>query len=157
MAANTSPIYIGKPNVQIAGSVIGPSANTATDGTGANISLIYTFNVTEGGFANKIIMKPIGATAATVARVFLCTDTGATFTPGTTNTTANTALIAEISLPAITVSQTAAQNHFEIPLNIAVQAGVTTGMKLLMTFGTSTGAAGVGYNPVTIGGSYSNA
>jgi hypothetical protein len=154
MAANTAPIFTRTPDVQIAGAVIGPSANTATDGTGANVSVIFTADATEGGFVYKIIMKPIGSPAATVARVFLCRDTGASFTPGTTNTTANTAMIAEITLPAITVSQTAAQNHFEIPINFPIPKGATTGMKLLMTFGTSTGAAGTGYNPVTVAGIY---
>lgn len=149
MAANTAPIYSRTPNVQIAGAVIGPSANTAFDGTGANTYEIFDADATEGSFVYKVILRPIGAAAATVARLFVCTDTG-TFTAGTTNTVANTAPVAEITLPLIATSQVAAQNHFEIPLNFPLNPG----FKLLMTFGTSTGAAGVGYNPVTIAGKY---
>lgn len=149
MAANTSPIYTRTPDVQVAGAVIGPSANTATDGTGANITAVYTADATEGGFVQKMILKPVGSPAATVARVFLHTNTGS-FTPGTTNTDANTALIAETALPAWTLSQTASSPQFEIPLNIPLPASY----KLLVTFGTSTGAAGTGYAVTTIGGKY---
>lgn len=149
MAANTNPIYTRTPDVQIAGAVIGSSANTATDGTGANITEIFTADATEGGFVYKVVLKHVGTTAATVARLFLCTDTGS-FTPGTTNTTANTALIAEVTIAAWTASNTAASPPWEVPVNFPLGPG----MKLLMTFGTSTGAAGTGFNPTTVAGKY---
>jgi hypothetical protein len=149
MAANTYPIYSRTPDVQIAGAVIGPSANTATDGTGANTYLCFTADATEGSYVYKIILKPIATTAATVARVFYCSATGA-FVAGTTNTDANTAMIAELTLAAFTASNTTASPQYEIPINFPLPAST----KLLMTFGTSTGAAGNGYDPVTIAGKY---
>lgn len=147
--ANNDPIYTRTPDIQIAGSVIGPSANTVLDGTGANITQIFQADATEGGFVSKVMLKAVASPAATVARLFIHTTTGA-FTPGTTNTAANTALIHELALPLITVSQTASTPQFEIPVNLPIPPG----MRLLMSFGTSTGASGTGYAVTTVGGKY---
>ena len=149
MAANASPIYTRQGDIQLGAAVLGPSANTSLDGTGANITSIFQADATEGGFVKSVRLKAVGSPAATVARIFVCTETGA-FTPGTSNTAANTSLLAEIALPAITVSQTAATPDFEVPLNIALPPGY----RLLLAFGTSTGAAGTGYAVATLGGKY---
>lgn len=149
MAANTSPIFSRTWDIQTAGAIIGPSANTATDGTGANITRVFTADATEGGFVYKVIFKAIGSPAATCIRLFYCSDTGA-FTPGTTNTAANTSLIGEISTVAWTASNTAASTVYEIP----VMMGLPASTKLLVTFGTSTGASTNGFNPVVMGGKY---
>jgi len=149
MVANTDPIYTRTSDLQLAGAVIGSSANTATDGTGANMYKIFTADSAEGGFVQKIILKPISTVAATVARIWYCSDTGA-FTAGTTNTAANTTLIAEISLIAWTVSQTTASPQYEIPINLALPADT----KILISFGTSTGAGTTGYNPLVVAGKY---
>jgi hypothetical protein len=149
MAANTDPIYTRTPDVQLGGAVLGPSANTATDGTGANITSIFQADATEGGFVNKVICKPVGTAAATVIRLFLCSVTGA-FTAGTSNTAANTSLIGELSTVAWTASNTAASPQYEIPVNMPIPPGY----RLLMAFGTSTGAAGNGFAVTTVGGKY---
>lgn len=149
MAANTSPIYTRTPDIQIAGAVIGTSANTATDGTGANSTLIFTADATEGGFVHKIILKAISTIAATVVRVFYCSATGA-FTPGSTNTASNSSLIAELGVLAWTASNTTASPTYEIPINLPMPPST----KLFMTFGTSTGAGTTGFNPTVIGGKY---
>lgn len=151
MPANLYPIYSVTPRIgdANANAVIGPSANTATDGTGANSFKVFTAGSNAGSFIYKVIFKPIATTAATVARLFYCSDTG-TFTAGTTNTAANSQMIGEISLPAITVSQTAANPQFEIPVNFPIPIST----KLFVTFGTSTGAAGNGYSPVVVAGDY---
>jgi hypothetical protein len=146
MPANTSPIFGRTPDVQLAGAVIGSSANTATDGTGANTYLIFTADATEGSFVQKAIFKPISSVAATVIRLWFCSDTGA-FSAGTTNTAANTTMIAEMSTIAWTASNTLAALPYEIPINIAMPPGT----KLLVTFGTSTGASTTGFNPLVIG------
>jgi hypothetical protein len=114
-----------------------------------NTFLIYTADATNGSFIQYVRLKAVSTVAATVARLWLCTATGA-FTAGTTNTAATTAMIAEISIPAITASNTAATPHFDIPVNF----GLAPGTKLLMTFGTSTGAATTGFNPLTVAGDY---
>jgi len=149
MSANTTPIYTRQADVQLGGAVIGPSANTSTDGTGANITSIFQAQAQEGGFVREVRLKAVASPAATVARLFVCSVTGA-FTPGSSNTAGNTALIAEIALPAITVSQVAATPDFVIPVNFPLPPG----WRLLMTFGTSTGAAGTGYAVTTVGGRY---
>lgn len=149
MPINTDPIYVGKPAVSQGGAILGPSANTAQDGTGANITRIFTADSTYGSRIDKIVFKSVGSPAATVIRVFYYSGTG-TFTPGTSNTAANTTMIAEATAPVITTSNTVAQNPIEIPLNINIPPG--TG--LLVTFGTSTGAAGTGYAVTVFGGDY---
>jgi hypothetical protein len=152
MAANTAPIFSLIPRVVGCGSVVGPSANTATDGTGANSYLIFSAESSalgSGSFVNKVIFKPVGTVAATVARIFYCSDIGS-FTGGTTNTTANSSLIAEVTLAAWTASNTTASPQVEVGINFPLPVST----KLFVTFGTSTGAAGNGYNPTVIGGDY---
>jgi len=149
MVANINPIYARVADVQVGGAVIGASANTATDGTGANTYKIYDSDPTEGSFVQRVILKPITSIAATVVRLWYCSATG-TFTAGTTNTAANTAMIAEITVAAWTASNTLAAPQYEVALNFPLPAGT----KLLMTFGTSTGAATTGFNPLTIAGKY---
>ena len=149
MAANTAPIYVKASNVQLGGAIIGSSANTATDGTGANIYEIFDADATEGSYVYKVILKSVSTTAATVARLWYCSATG-TFTAGTTNTAATTTMIGELSLAAFTASNTGASPQYEIPVNFPLPAGT----KLLMSFGTSTGAATTGFNPLTIAGKY---
>lgn len=149
MVANTDPIYTRTSDLQLAGALLGPSANTATDGTGANMYEIFMADSVEGGFVQKIILKPISTVAATVARIWYCSDTGA-FTAGTTNTAANTTMIAEISLIAWTASNTTASPQYEVPINLAFPPDT----KILISFGTSTGAGTTGYNPLVVAGKY---
>jgi hypothetical protein len=151
MAANTSPIFGRVPEVQVGGAILGSTAVTLQDGTGAT-PIIFMADATEGSYVDSITLKPVGSPAATVARIFFCTSTVASgsFTPGTTNTVANTSMITEVSLIAITTSNTVAQNDITIPIRRAIPAG----MKLLIGFGTSTGAAGTGYAVTTWGSDY---
>jgi hypothetical protein len=149
MAANTAPIYVIASDVQLGGAVVGSSANTATDGTGANTYCIFTSNSTDGSYVYKVILKSVSSTAATVARLWYCSDTG-TFTAGTTNTAANTTMIGELTLAAFTASNTTASPQYEIPVNFPLPPST----KLLITFGTSTGAGTTGFNPLVIAGKY---
>lgn len=150
MAANIYPVFSRTWDLQLgAGAVIGPTANTATDGTGSATSLVFTADSVEGGYVYKVVFKAIASPAATVIRVFYCSATGA-FTAGTTNTAANTTMIAELATTAWTASNTAASPQYEIP----IMMGLPASTKLLVTFGTSTGAAGNGFNPLVIAGKY---
>lgn len=149
MAANTAPIYGRTPDLQVCGSVIGSAANTATDGTGANISLIYTADATEGSFVSCVRLKAISTIAATVARFWVCTATGA-FTPGTTNTAANTTMLGELTVSGWSASNNLASPVYEFPVNMPLNAS----FKILVSFGTSTGAATTGFNPLTIAMDY---
>lgn len=149
MAANIIPIYSRLWNIEPGGAVIGTSANTATDGTGANTSLIFTADSTEGSYVYRVTLKPISTIAATVVRLWYCTATGS-FTPGTTNTAANTTMIDEVTVGAWTASNTTASPMYVIN----VMFGMAASEKLLMTFGTSTGAGTTGFNPLVITGTY---
>lgn len=145
MPANTAPIYSIVGNVDSvasnnSGLVVGPTANTALDGTG---TMYKAFTAgANGSYIQKIRFRPVGSPAATVCRVFVSNST-------TTSATA-TWLYDEITLPAVTLSQTAASSVFELPLNFAIEPNYL----LYVTFGTSTGATGTGYSIVTIAGDY---
>lgn len=148
MAANTNPIYGRAPDVQVSGAVQGPTAVTAQDGTGT-LQVVFQADATEGGWVDRVILKPVGSPAATVARLFYCTATGA-FTPGTTNTAANTSMIDEITLASITTSNTVAQTTTVFNVRMQLPAGT----RLLIGFGTSTGASGTGYAVTSVGSKY---
>jgi hypothetical protein len=149
MAANTSPIYPRTPDIQLGGAVLGPSANTALDGTGANVFPVFQADATEGGFLKKITLRAVGSPVATVVRAFVCTVTGA-FTAGSSNTAANSALRGEVSTLLTTLSQVNSTPEYMIALDIALNAGY----RIFLTFGTSTGAAGTGFAVVCEGGKY---
>lgn len=148
MAANIDPIYGRTADVQVGGAVIGPTAVTLQDGTGTLVQ-IFAADATEGGWVDSIVLKSVLSPAATVVRIFYCTATGA-FTSGTTNTVVNTAMIAEATLGVVATSNTVSQNDVVIPVRRALPAGT----KLLIGFGTSTGAAGTGYAVTTFGAKY---
>lgn len=148
MAANTNPIFGRSPDVQLGGSILGPTAVTAQDGTGSLVS-VFQADTIEGGYVDSVTLKSAGSPAATVARLFICTVTGA-FTSGTSNTAANTTLIAEATLASVTTSNTQAQNDITIPIRRPIPAG----WRLLVGFGTSTGASGTGYAVTTWGMKY---
>jgi hypothetical protein len=146
MPANTAPIYSATGAVDSvaannAGLIVGPSANTAQDGTGANIYKLFTAGA-NGSYVQKVRFRPVGSPQATVCRIFVSSST-------TTNAT-NTWLYDEITLPAVTLSQTAASSVFELPLNFALDPNYL----LYVTFGTSTGSAGTGYSVVCVAGDY---
>jgi hypothetical protein len=145
MPANTAPIFsiVGATDSTAAnnsGTVSGPTANTALDGSG---TLIKAFTAgANGSYIQKIRFRPVGSPAATVCRVFISSSTSTSAT--------NSWLYDEITLPAITLSQTTASSVFELPINVALDPNYL----LYVTFGTSTGSAGTGYSVVTIAGDY---
>lgn len=149
MPANTSPIWTRTPDIQFGGAVLGPSANTAQDGTGSNIYSIWQADTNNAGFLRKVVFRSVGSPAATVARLYVCSVTG-TFTAGTSNTAATTSLIGELTLNTTTLSQTAAAPPYELFIN----EGFNIGYRLLVSFGTSTGAAGTGYAVTAFGGKF---
>ena len=145
MPANTSPIYsiVGATDSVASnnsGLVVGPTANTALDGTG---TLYKAFTAgANGSYVQKVRFRPVGSPAATVCRVFISSST--------TTSASATWLYDEITLPAVTLSQTTATSVFELPINVALDPNYL----LYVTFGTSTGSSGTGYSIVTIAGDY---
>lgn len=151
MPANSDPIYSRLGDIQFSDAVLGPTASTVLDGSAATgIYQVFQADATNGGFIRSVRAKAVGSPAATVMRLFICSNTSGAFTAGTTNTVANTTLFDEVSMPALTASNTLALPVYEIPLNIALPPG----HRLLVSFGTSTGAAGTGYKATAVGGKY---
>lgn len=147
MAANTDPIYGRAPDSQLFGAVLGPSAQGGTvpsQGVDANTVSIYQADAVEGSFVRYVKLKPVGSPAATVVRVYICSVTG-TYTAGTSNTLATVSMIAEISTASWTASASSASPDLIIPINEPLPPGY----RLLIGFGTSTGAAGTGYQGYT--------
>src|SRR4051812_4844089 len=103
MAANQNPIYPLTPVWWGVGNAALAAANTAKDGTGT-VQTVGTAGL-NGTWLAKIICKPAGTNVATVLRLFL--NNG-----GSNATATNNIMIKEISLPAVTLSETAAQNDF---------------------------------------------
>ena len=136
MPANNNPIFTAIPEIQWGNLA---AANTAKDGTGT-VATIFTADATNGGYVEKIIVRPLAAVVATVVRIFV--------NNGATNATAtNNSLIAEFTLPATTNSEVAAIAGIEVPIRFALPPGY----KLNATLGTwSTGSVQF----TTIGGDY---
>jgi hypothetical protein len=138
MAANTSPIFTGTPDIQWASPAL-TAANTAKDGTGT-VFTVFIADATNGGYVHKLVARAAGTNVATVLRVFI--------NNGAANTTAaNNVLFTEMTLPATTLIETAAQPAYELPLNVALPAGY----KINCTIGTAVAA---GYLLSVVGGKY---
>ena len=141
MPANTAPIFSAKGSIQWNPAIL-TAANTAKDGTGT-VATVFTGNAignNAGNFVQKLVARALGSNVATVLRVFI--------NNGATNATAlNNSLLAEITLPATTLSEIAAQTDYVLPLNFAIPAG----FKVNCTIGTAVAA---GYALTIIGGEY---
>ena len=140
MAANTQPIFSNLGAISWSTAVT--AANTALDGTGTVLPIIKgnASGNAAGNFVQKIIARPLGTNVASLARIFV--------NNGSTNATAaNNALIAEVSLPATTLSQSAAMTGVEIPINFNLPPNCV----LNVTLGTAVVA---GWNFTAIAGQY---
>lgn len=138
MAANNAPIFVGAPNFGGLGNAALTAANTAKDGTGTVLT-IFTAGL-NGSYLRTLILKPLGTNVATVLRLFL--------NNGSANSTAtNNAMFKEIPLPAITLTETAAQSDFEYALTRAIPAG----WKILAVIATAVAA---GWVPTVEGGDF---
>ena len=139
MPANIQPIYSRLADVQWATDIV-QSANTTTTLTSGTIYPVFTADTTNGGYVQRIRFRPLGTNAATVARVWI--NNG-----GDTTVAANNSLWDEIAIALTTVSQTAAQPTYELPLNFPLPASY----RLYVTLGTATAA---GFDVTVIGGKY---
>lgn len=136
MPGNTLPIFSRIGDVSNNGTtgmnqLVTAAANDFT-GAGANNSLCFTSDATNGGFIQRLRFKPVGTNVASVARIFI--------NNGAANTTAtNNVFYGEISLPATTLTATAANIDIDYPLNIAIPAG----FRLYWGLGTAVAAGWV--------------
>lgn len=139
MAINTSPIFSSVGDIEW--TTVQTAANTTFDGTLGTPAIVFSASV-DGGFVQRVRFRASGSATATVARIFI--NNGQS-----TGSLANNVLFDEITLAGTTVSQTAAQPVYELPLNIALPAGY----RILTTLGTVQSAGG-GWYATAIGGSY---
>lgn len=139
MAANIQPIYSKTADIQWS-TVAVTAANTTTDLTSGTIYHVFSADTTNGGYVQRIRFRPLGSNAATVARVWI--NNG-----GDTTTASNNTLWDEMAIALTTVSQTAAQATYELPLNFPLPPSY----KLYVTLGTVVLA---GFDVTVIGGKY---
>ena len=129
MPANTSPIFSLTPNVGTA-LISTTSAQVKSDGTcaGTGTDLMYCSFVSgaDGSFVQRIRFNTVASAAATksvatVLRVYLSSVSATIGAAVGATTNANTFLLAEVSVPIISASNSvSATNFYEIPLNIAI-------------------------------------
>lgn len=137
MPGNAAPIFSRIARANWVNGIT--AANTAKDGTGT-VDTVFTADATNGSYLQKLIIRPRGTNVASVLRVFLNNT-------ATNTVAANNAMIAEIGLPATTVSEVAALAGIELPLNIPIPPG----HRINVTLGT---AVAGGYAVTAIGGDY---
>ena len=144
MAANNDPIFsrIGDVSTNGTTTMSQPITAAANDytGAGANNSLVFTADPTNGGFVQRLRFKALGTNVATVARIFI--------NNGSVNTTAaNNSFYGEISLPATTLSASAATVDIDYPMNLAINPG----FRIYVGLGTAVAA---GWVAMPIAGKY---
>lgn len=129
--ANTNPISPARPAPLAFVSTPLLSANVALTGTGTlgtDIAVAITAGV-DGARVNRVRVAHRGTNVATVMRFFV--------NNGLTNGTAgNNSLVAEVTVPANTLSQVAAAALIDVSLNQVLPAGY----RLLYTIGTAVAA-----------------
>lgn len=138
MAANIDPIYSRLANVQWIGGVV--TANTTTDLTTGTSYLAFTADATNGGYLQKLRVKPLGTNVITVMRFWI--NNGST-----TGTAANNTMFTELTIPATTASSTAALAEYDVPFNMAFDAGY----RVYVTIATGVAA---GFGVTAVAGKY---
>jgi len=148
MAANSNPRFTRVGNI---GSVLVTAANTSSQGGGTiatDIFKAFTADATNGSFVERVRLMATASTptttTATVARLFVSSvSTGAT-------TSANTYLVAEVTLPATAADNaSAATSPLDVPLGLTLAAGWT-----VLCTNHAAPAANSAWRAVVIGGDY---
>lgn len=137
MAANTSPIFLKQPKVGF--NQTSTSAVTSTDGTDANVKLIFTADATNGSKIEDVFIQQSATNVATILRFWV--NNGSTVATATNNS-----LIHEETFAAFTLSQTAASTFNIWRANLVLPAGY----RLYAAAGTATTAI----NITAVGGDY---
>lgn len=148
---NTSPIFVsgiqnwwyGGANASVSVSTVNTGTTAASyDGT-TNAFLLLTAG-TKGSFVQKLVCEAVGPTgpAVSVLRIHI--------NNGSTNATAtNNVLYMQYSLPAVTVTNTAATAHIEIPLMLQLEPN----FKIYVSLGAGANLNG-GWHITAVGGDY---
>lgn len=149
MAGNTDPIFSKVGRID---SALITAANTSSQGggtIGTDIFKAFTADATNGSFIQRVRLIPTATaantnTGATVGRIFI-----SSVTSGAT-TSANTFLVAEVSLPVIQAdSSTVGAAFFDVVLGIALPAGYT-----ILVTNHAAPAANTAWRAIVFGGDY---
>jgi len=139
MAGNTAPIFSRIADIQWAKGAT--AANTTTDLTSGTIYLCFTADATNGGYVQRIRIRPLGTNSnATVARVWVNNGSD-------TTVLGNNVLFDEISIATTSGTNSAALANYELPLNFALPPGY----RIYVTLGV---AGAGGFDISVIGGKY---
>lgn len=144
MPANVEPIYSKAGDVSNnsgtgMNQLVTAAANDYT-GAGANNSLIFTADATNGSYVARIRFKAGGTNVASVARIFI--NNGVTV-----GTATNNVFYGELSLPATTLIATAATVEIDYPMGLALNAG----FRIYFGLGTAVAA---GWVATVVAGKY---
>lgn len=135
---STAPIFLQMAKIQSNTVINGNVTKDLT--TGTIPSPVFTANSSNGSFLDHIRMKPLGTNVTTCARIF--------FNNGQTTTQANNnCLFTEISLPAITLSETTSQNDVIISVKTSLPPNYNVYCVLSQT-------VAAGWVATSIGGDY---
>jgi hypothetical protein len=138
---NVKPIFTSTPAISVGVSVA--TAQNTYDGTGANDTLVFTADSTDGSFVSRLRFKAKGTNVATVARVYI--NNGSTV-----GTASNNTFFGEIGLPATTASASAATPDVDYPMNVALPAGykIYVGVATTVSAGWAVTAVGGAYTAI---------
>lgn len=132
------PIFVRTPRLYFSNTLI--TQNQTRLANSGTLTQVFAANTTVGSYLDHIRAKPIGTNAITVVRVFI--NNGQS-----TAAQNNNVLYTELSLPAITLGETAGQP--DIP--IAIKAPLKPGFNVYVTLGTTVAA---GWTFTAVGGDY---
>lgn len=145
MAATTAPIFTQVPKIQW---VQVSGVDGGTDGTDADVQLVFTADATDGSYIQKVIFQPRSTsgsttTSAAAGRIYL--NNGSTV-----GTATNNVLIREVTLPAlaVNVAGTTGVMSTEVALNMQLPAGYR------IYVGITAIAANTEYAVTGVGGDY---
>lgn len=148
MAGNTDPIFSKNGKIS---SILITAANTSSQGGGTiatDLFKAFTADATNGSYVSRVRFIPTAttptSTGATVGRVFISTiSSGAT-------TSADTFLIAEVTLPVIPADNASASAQaFDVPMGFAIPAGYT-----ILVSNHAAPAANTAWRAVVFAGDY---
>jgi hypothetical protein len=146
MPGNIQPIFtrVGELSANSANTpptMAGDLLTATGDYTGvsANHQIVYTADITNGGYVRKLRFNAKGTNTASVARIYI--------NNGGALTAANNNLFGQQSLPATTAINTAATAEIDYPMEIALNPG----FRIVVGLGTTVAA---GWVCTAVGGQY---
>ena len=141
MPGGTLPLFIQQPMLQWSNTI--STNNSTKDGTGITFEQpLVTGNIQNGTYVDYVRYRALGTTFATVARIFL--NNG-----GVTSNAVNNSLIAEMTLPGQTWSETISIPEYTQFLKLSIPAGHNVYTCLANTVNTVSG-----WDITAIGGHY---